>query len=400
MEGEDLVFLHFFRKYFFSSDNFFQPFNLLSVISVMLGTCVLFVTLTFMNSYATTVESQMKDFFGDALLEHRQGSWITQSPGDIFFEAEEDLQKVSPYIHSKGVLTHKGQIKGILIEGIPSETPVMRLDFKMLEGDFSLAPDEIIVGKELAKELGLKVGSQAKLLLIKGSELSQSPSAFPVKVSGLIDYGQHSHNSRYALVNLNSLRTYLQLPKESASGFRMLLKESLSYETFQNKHRWESYYLRSWKDLAGNLFQAVEYEKVILLFLLSVLLLVAAFNLSISLFVGTLKRSSDISILKALGASSSYIFWLFSLQGLGLGVTGLALGALLSFFIIHMVFQTQDMFPLLPEDVYQLSEVVVHWEFSEMALISLFVLILCWVCVLFPVRMALKKSIVEGLSVE
>ena len=112
-----------------------------------------------------------------------------------------------------------------------------------------------------------------------------------------------------------------------------------------------------WRDVNENLFEAIEVERVVLFFVIAIIIVAAAFNVASSLYVGVVRRYSDIGVMKAVGFSKAKIRRIFILQGFFLGIVGLALGLVLGLILGLAFFWSQNYLGLIPADVYKLSEI-------------------------------------------
>jgi lipoprotein-releasing system permease protein len=204
-------------------------------------------------------------------------------------------------------------------------------------------------------------------------------------LTATVDLGQYQFNSRYIFVDLPVVQELLGTNK--ISGLRFKLKSSDKAPEWatkvQEKIGW-SYAAIDWKQTNRNFFSAVEYEKMVMFFVVFIIVIAACFNVTTTLFVTVLKRYRDISLMKTLGARPLDIAGIFCLHGLFLGVIGVVIGITSGVFFCFVFEFLQKAFPLLPADIYRLSFVATEIRVYDLLIISGATLLLCFFSTLIP----------------
>jgi lipoprotein-releasing system permease protein len=152
-----------------------------------------------------------------------------------------------------------------------------------------------------------------------------------------------------------------------------------------------------WAEGNRNIFKAIQYERVAIFFVILVMVIAAAFNVASNIFVGVLRRTSDIATLRALGMSQLDVERMFRWQGLLFGAMGAALGLFVGALMGLAFLEIQKRFALLPADVYKLNFIGVHFSLLEALLVWTSAVLICWLASLWPARRAARLDPVEGL---
>ena len=275
------------------------------------------------SGYETTVKQAIVDMTGHLVI---TGQNTTQK--DIVDKIKTELNQVTsylPFLSLKSLMVYEGSLSGVLLEGISPEKKhhILRLKKRLIEGNFHLKDGKAaIIGRGIAKRFNLNPGDFFHIVIPKMS----ADGSFQNKhqrlyVEGVLDLGFHDFNSRHILVNIKTVQSLVSNP-EAISGLRLLMKEPVRIEEMRVKFTrmlGPSYKVSDWQSIVKNLhksyFEAVRKEKFLIFFILMVLVLAGAFNVSSHLSISVLNQIREISILKVMGAGKSFIFSLLLIQG-------------------------------------------------------------------------------------
>lgn len=155
--------------------------------------------------------------------------------------------------------------------------------------------------------------------------------------------------------------------------------------------------IRDWRDVNENLFDAVEIERVVIFFVILIIVIVAAFNISATLYVSVVQRNSDIAILKTLGVSRKQILKIFTLQGVFLGLVGVLLGLVLGMILCQLFMVLQNQFELIPGSVYKIDSIIIKIRMIDVFAITLATLVISFLATLAPALRSSRLTVVEGL---
>ncbi len=262
----------------------------------------------------------------------------------------------------------------------------------------------IIIGRELALQLGKSVGGEILLLSPTGNPLfSDVSSTFTPKVRkfqivGIFSAGMLEYDTALAYVSLEEAQRFFNL-SDVASGIHIKVDDFFSAHTVTaaiNADIPFPYQARDWRTLNQNLFSALQMEKMMMFTILVLIILVASFNIVGTLTMTVVEKSREIAILKAMGATQGAIMRIFMVSGTVIAVMGLAGGIPLGVIICVLL----GRYYTLPSDVYYLDHLPVQLQWFDVTLISLSALLIGFLATLYPAWRAGKMAPVEALRYE
>lgn len=333
-----------------------------------------------------------------------------------FNEFLESIKKKHPSIKSgistlwvEALAISKGKTQGVLLQGFELETVDSVLNLKeALSYDSkkgSLSEDEIWIGAGLSQKWQIKKGDSINIVIPIADELHPQKikrSFKRFKVEGVLSLGKFEYDERVIVMNLSSLQSLAQVGEQLSGALLMSQNRRWAKEAaslIQNELDF-SYRVQSWFDINSYLFEAIEIEKVIVFFVVLIILVASSFNAGISLWVGILQRTQEISLLRALGLKSSQVAYIMVFQGLFIAVIGSVLGIGLGVLLCYGLDAIQNYFNLLPGSVYKISKLVTVVRWTDLMLIFLSALALGVAATWWPARLVTKKAITEGLKYE
>jgi lipoprotein-releasing system permease protein len=299
-------------------------------------------------------------------------------------------------------------VTGIVVKGIrPSdEVRVNRLGSYMKEGSLDLSGGGIVLGSELASRLGLRVGDSVWLVspAAFGSKAGGEPSGgkggAAFKVAGIFTSGMYEYDSGLAYIDLAAAQEFMGAGSlVSGAGIRVTdpLKVAETRRALQmGPCRQQS--VRTWMDLNRNLIAALKLEKTVMFIILTLIVMVACFNIASSLIMTVLEKTRDIGILKAIGATDVNIMGIFSTQGVLIGSVGTALGAALGLAACWCLKTYR--FISLPKEIYYIDRLPVRMDPYDISLIVIVSVLISLVASIYPAYRASKLDPVEALRYE
>ncbi|WP_413578261.1 FtsX-like permease family protein [Bdellovibrio sp. HCB290] len=384
----------------------------LALFGLILGVASLVVSMAVMSGFESTLQSAMTDVSGSVQVVKR-----SRFPDD-WKELEERIRKAEPslvsstrFVFVEGIMAHNGQISGVLMEGLDKDrvNQTLNLGSRVKEGSADLSePSDVplaLIGSGLAKKMGLKVGDEFRVVL-PIADLSD-PSNFKRKVGvfklqGVVELGKFEWNERIIMIDLGVAQ------EVAAIGDRytgMMLKFNDADYARKASHNLSQvlgspYWVRDWRDSNENLFDAVAVQRPAIFFVVSVIIFVAAFNISSTLFVNVVQRFKDIAILKTVGVSRKDVVKIFTFQGLILGGVGLAGGFILGFILCLMFKWAQGRLGLISGAVYRLDSIEVSIRFVDTVAICVATMLICFIATLAPARRGADLNPMGGLRNE
>jgi lipoprotein-releasing system permease protein len=383
-----------------------------SVLGMSFGVAALVLSMAIVSGYESTLKKSVIDSFGHLVI-LRKGAGF-RAPQEFETElkaAVTNIESMTPFLLLEAILAHNKELGGVVVEGIDLTTYSKVIDLKkhIIDGDFELgARDQIplaIVGKGIQKKFRLKIGDQFRVVLPMSAQTGGSQFRSRLQkfiLAGVVDLGRHDFDERYVLTDINAAQKFADVG-ERVSGFRIRLDSSDAAEaaklTVEEKFGYP-YIARSWFDSNKNIFLAAKYEKIVIFFIVLLMVVAASFNIASTLFVTVLRRYHDISILKAMGASRRFIYWMFAVQGLVIGVLGAIVGIGLGYGICEIFMWVQTKFPLFPAEIYRIDRVNIEIRGMDLVLIVICSMVICFLSSLMPAKRGADLYPVEGLRYE
>ncbi|WP_374035433.1 FtsX-like permease family protein [Bdellovibrio bacteriovorus] len=396
----------------FSRKTMFGGSAPLALLGLVLGVAALVASMAVMSGFENTLKTAMAEVSGHAQVVKR-----SRFPDD-WKELEERIRKAEPtlvstsrFVFIEAVLANKGQISGVLIQGVDTQRVNEVLNFKrrIISGsdDLNVTTDVplALVGKNLAKKMNLNVGDTFRVVVpvadsVDPSKFQRRVGAF--KVQGILDLGKHDWNERFILSDLKATQDLADIG-DRYSGLLLRFQDvDHAREAAFNLSGvlGAPYWVRDWRDANENLFEAINVERPGIFFVVLVITIVAAFNVSATLFVNVVRRFKDIAILKAVGLSQKDIMKIFVCQGLFMGLVGLVLGFALGIGIAYLFEFMQGRLSLISGEVYRLENIELQIRFVDGVAICIATLVICLIATIAPARRGAKLEPVEGLRSE
>ena len=269
--------------------------------------------------------------------------------------------------------------------------------------------NNIAIGKELSFDLDLKIGDKVLLMSPVGEDtiIGNLPKQESYKISYIFESGLIEFDQNVAFVNINSLENLLNL-NSSQRNIEVYLKSPLKIELSKEKFQkiFKDNFIYSWADLNRSLFSALKVERNVMFIILSLIIIVAAFNIISGLTILVKNKTKDIAILKSIGVLNKSIYKIFFLIGFYIGFTatifGVIIGVLFSLYIENIRSFLSQIFDisLFPEEIYFLSKMPSEINIKSIILISFCSILATTIVSIFPARKASKLNPIKALKYE
>lgn len=385
-------------------------------MGLAIGVASLTVAMAVVSGFESTLKSALIDVFGHMLVVKRGEDQLSLVRAkEKIKEALPDFVSLTPFITLEAIVVGKQKLSGVVIQGIDPATveSVLSLRNRVIRGKFEVGRisredgrlPKALIGKALARRFDLDVGQTFRAVLPRPSQQDTASFVSTIatfEVSGIIDFGKADYDERTVVTSLAEARALgnLSVP---FTGLRVRLKSAdraAQAALDLTRSLGASWWVMDWSEGNRNFFRAIKYERVAIFFVILIMVIAASFNVASNIFIGVLKRTSEISILRALGFSKRDVAALFRLQGLLFGVigvlAGLSLGALLGVLFVW----AQGAFQLLPAEVYKLNKIGIEFSPLDVGIVVLTAISICVVASLGPAARAAQLDPVEGLRHE
>lgn len=394
-------------------NHFISFISLTSMLGLMLGVAVLILVLSVMNGFDHELRTRILGMVPHAKIESRVGMVEWETLAEELMQRERVIG-AAPYVEQQGMFSVGGRNQGAMVNGINPdwEGRVSIIGEHMRQGELTdLVPGEwhVVLGSMLARNLGVGVGDRVTLLV---PEASITPAGvFPrlkrFTVSGIFSVGAEL-DANLAYANIEDMQTLARLG-DAVGGLRLELDDlfAASSETQAILNELGPEYRGSdWTFSQGNLFQAIQMEKRMIALLLTVIIAVAAFNIVSTLVMVVTDKRADIAILRTIGAKPSSIMGIFIVQGMAIGLIGIAIGVavgvLLALTIADLIGWVEGTLGIqfLDAGVYFISDLPSRLQWNDVSRIVLAAFGLTFLSTLYPAWRAAKVQPADVLRYE
>ncbi|MCZ6802733.1 MAG: lipoprotein-releasing ABC transporter permease subunit [Proteobacteria bacterium] len=395
-------------------NHFISFISMTSMLGLGLGVMALITVLSVMNGF----EKELKE----RILGMASHATITEV-GNVLNDwqpiAEEVLQHpgiigVAPYFHAEGMLVKDKRVNGTIIRGIlPAEEPKVSVVAEKIKhgdlNDLQAGDFNIVLGKELARKLGVFIGDKVTLVVPQANVTPAGilPRLKRFTLVGIFEVGMHEFDSALALIHMDDALKLFR--KTGPTGLRLKTSNILMAPVISREivNQLPGHYrVEDWTQRHRNFFRALATEKMVMFVILTLIVVVAAFNIISTLVMMVSDKQADIAVLRTLGASPGSILKIFMVQGTVIGLVGIILGiiagVLLASNIETIVPAIEFMLgrEFLPGDVYYISDVPSDMRWSDVISISIISFLLSLLATIYPALRAAKTQPAEALRYE
>lgn len=379
-------------------EKFISLISVISVMGVAIGVAALIIVIAVMTGFDKDLREKIVGNYSHITLFSYKG--ISSSEyGNLAVKIKSNphVRAVSPYVQGQVLVKENNKYFAVGIRGIDpaKEEGVTKIKEYLIKGNInSLRTDGVIIGKELASYLGVRLNSTFKIISPLGKE-------HRLRVAGIFNSGMYEYDMNLIFTHLASAQEILGLPGQvSAIAIKLdnlylagrVRDELFSLLGFE-------YSLKTWEEANQNFFAALKLEKLTMFIILTLVILVASFNIASTLIVMVVEKTKDIGILKALGMSASSIRKIFTCQGLIIGLLGTFFGALGGIALCVLLKKYQ--FIKLPKDIYYIDRLPVSIQlWPDIVLIIASAIIITLISTVYPAAKASELKPVEALRYE
>jgi len=391
-------------------DGFLNIISIFSFIGISLGVAVLIIVMSVMNGFRTELISKIVGFNAHVTVKPYENSIKLEKLNNSNLKL---LSKELIFSNSgEAIVISKDYTKGLVLRGYSSKS-FPKLDVvknsKLIGEPNQLLENSISIGKELSFNLGLNIGDRMSILSPLGIEtiIGSLPRQETFIVSSIFDSGMADFDTNIAFINLNKLESFFDLDKEKRNLEIYLNSPSnIDESKTQIQKIFDNEFVYTWADMNSSLFSALKVERNVMFIILSLIIIVAAFNIISGLTILVKNKTKDIAILKSIGVLNKSITKIFFLVGVIIGTTatffGIFLGVMFSLYIENFREFLSSTFniSLFPEEIYFLSTMPSEINPTSILIISICSILITIIVSIFPAIKASKLDPVKGLKYE
>ena len=391
-------------------DGFLNIISIFSFIGISLGVAVLIIVMSVMNGFRTELINKIVGFNAHVTVKpHGNSINIDKINNHELEKISEDLVFSNS---GEGIIISKEYTKGIVLRGYNEKdfTKLNVVTKGQLTGNANnLNQNNISIGRELSFDLDLNIGDKISIMSSSGIEtiIGNLPKQEVFIVSSIFESGLADFDSNIAFVNLDKLDNFFDYKKEDRK-LEIYLKNpsNITEVKILVQKIFNDEFVYTWADMNRSLFSALKVERNVMFIILSLIIVVAAFNIISGLTILVKNKTRDIAILKSIGVLNKSITKIFFLVGVTIGTTatifGIFLGVMFSLYIenIREFLSSAFNISLFPEEIYFLSKMPTEINSISILIISACSIAITIVVSIYPAIKASKLDPVQGLKYE
>ena len=390
---------------------FLKVISIFSFTGITLGVAILIIVMSVMNGFRTELVNKILGFNPHIIVKPYEKQ-INEYDLIKLDSISQFITKTAFTFNGQAILINKDNTIGVVIRSYLKDD-IKKIDLienGIVEGsldDFRM--NTISIGQELAISLNLSVGDE--ITLMSTSNLQTPFGSLPLQdrltISSIFNTGFAEFDQNIIFMPFNNASSLFEL-SELDIDLEIFVKSPDQVQVIKKKvqNLFEDYYVYSWADLNKSFFGALKVERNVMFIILTLIIIVAAFNIISGLTILVKNKTKEIAILRTIGMSRASIAKIFFLIGFTIGflatITGIILGVLFSYYIeeIRILITTLFDIRLFPEEIYFLSKMPSEINFSYISIIAIFSLLITFLATIFPSLSAAKLDPIKALKYE
>ena len=380
-------------------EKFISLISVISIVGIVIGVMTLIIVISVMDGFDHTLRDKIISI-NSHIIVLKYGDNI-KNYNKVISEIRniQHIKDAEPFIYKQAMLSNQGIVSGVVVRGIFPDSKILK---KVLKKGKLKDKNSIVVGSELAKNLGIVVGEKINMISPFGrlTPMGVIPKMKKFTVTGIFQSGMYDYDSSLAFVSIKEAQKFFNMSNK-VTGIEIFVDDIYRVKDIANKIKIKlkyPYWTRTWMEMNKNLFSAMKLERITMFIILTLIILVAAFNIASTLIMIILEKNRDIAILKSIGAKKRDIMDIFMIKGLIIGITGSVIGTFLGCIICFFFFFYH--FIHLPKDVYYITTLPVDMNLFYITIIFICSIFLSFLATVYPAIQASKLKPVEVLRYE
>ena len=373
----------------------------LSFIGICIGVATLIIVMSVMNGFHEELKKRIIGFNGHIYIKNVDPYFVH----DRNLLGIEEILFVDRNISIQALISSINKNSGIVVKSINYENIKFYefIDNTNENRNNLLSDNSIILGEELAFSLGVLPGEEIKVMSSSmiSTPLGQIPRSHKMTVSATFSSGMSEYDKNFAFTSLTNVQKLLNLDDE-ISTIEIHLKNINNVEKVKSeliKIYNDDYLIKDWIDLNNSFWEVLATERELMFFVLSLIIVIAAFNIVTSLFILVQNKNKEIAVLKTIGSSDNSILRIFLLVGTLIGLSGTVIGSILGILFtinidtIRNFLNATFNLNLFPSEFYYLDKMPTSIDLIQIILIIIFSLIISIIATVYPAYKASKTEI-------
>ena len=391
-------------------EGFLKIISIFSFLGIMLGVAILIIVMSVMNGFKTDLTKKILGLNPHIVIQ--PNSFVI---ADSYISKLKDKFKdisLNKSFSGEGIIISNDNAKGIILKGIDKneQKSIEFLNKNITTGNIkTFSKNHVFIGTELAYNLGLKEGDNISLMssAFVATPLGSLPKQESYKIAGTFNTGFLEFDQNIVLLDIGNALSIFD-KEEKDLNVEIYLKNPLDANSYKKKIEKinPNFFIYTWSDLNKSFFSALKVERNVMFIILTLIVIVAAFNIISGLTILIKNKTKEIAILKTLGLSNKSIKKIFFLTGFSIGffatISGIILGTIFSYNIEQLRIMLSSVFNLeiFPPDIYFLEKIPSEISFSSISIIFILSLVVSAIASYLPAMSISKMKTFRALKYE
>lgn len=381
---------------------------------IALGVATLIIVMSVMNGFKSELLSRILGINGHIMIASTQGFPFTDYKNAVIdIEKINEVKVAMPMIEKQILLSARGNSIGAMVRGVHKEDLLKKQVIRNAMSSISIdnfRDDYVVIGTRLADRLGVLPRDEITFISPNGkvTAFGTMPRMKSYQVLGTFDFGMYEYDANYVFMPMEAAQKYFSMP-QSAGQIDVTLHNDtdLAYvKSLIEQGVGIDAYVYDYKQTNSAFFNAIDVERNVMFLILTLIIIVAAFNIITGLIMLVKDKGRDIAVLRTMGATKGMIMRIFFIDGAFIGVVGTLIGLIIGVMFCENIESIRQFLEglsgreLFSAEIYFLSKLPAKIDFNEVAVVVGVSLLLSFLATLYPAYRAAKYDPVEALRYE